>query len=150
MSKSKIISLNQWMLNEIGRTYAERLKLNLKKDRSYASGSLEKSISYRIDGSKLIIESAEHLWWVSKGRKKGKMPPVSNIKKWVSTKNIQIKGRTQEQTAWIISKSIAKKGTKGTNVIERTKSEVLTNNPQINEIVKQMGNDFIKTLKLTF
>ena len=81
-----------------------------------ASGNLISSLKYEItfNGTNLDIEfqMPEYGEFVDRGRKPGKMPPISSIQQWT-----QIKGIPQK-AAFPIAKKIAKEGIKATPFFE--------------------------------
>lgn len=123
-------------LETAGKIYVAALTKELLSAGKKESGQLIKSLDYdvveTIDGLSVYIIGKEYLEQVDQGRKKGKMPPVKAIQKWVKGRGIKFKGQTEESTAFIIARSIAKKGIRPTNVINKTKNRVLNN---ISEII---------------
>lgn len=107
--------------------YGQELVANLVKELIQAdkksTGDLIKSIDYELieKANQYIvnIKSLDYLKYVDEGRRAGsKQPPISAIIPWVKRKGIRI-GKTPEQTAFVIARSIAKKGIKPTNVISK-------------------------------
>jgi hypothetical protein len=62
---------------------------------------------YSNDGEKVELFGYPYL----AGRRKGKMPPVQEIEKWVVNKGIASLGVESSGIAWAISKKIAEEGT---------------------------------------
>lgn len=109
-------------LNEAGRLFAKQVVAELGKAGKKATGNLINSISFNTDIPSLTIQilGLDYLKWVDKGRKPGIAPPVSKILPWVKLKKIKF-GKSDLQTAFIIARSIAKKGIKPANVISKSK-----------------------------
>jgi hypothetical protein len=143
-------------LDTIGADVIKELTKQLIQQKKKSSGELIDSLDYNtidvIDGIILNIMANDTLKYVDQGRRKGaKQPPVQGIIPWIKKNNIKIKGvKSVEQTAFVIAKSISKKGIKPTKVIEKTKNNVMKN---ITELVKkasiedinQMINEILNT-----
>lgn len=119
-------------LNKAGRELVKNLVANLIKDGSIATGDLVKSVSYevikRANDISINIIANKSLDYVDGGRRKGSMPPVENITKWVKDKGItRFDDMTDEQMGWVIAKSIKEKGIAPTRVIERTLNQTIDN-----------------------
>lgn len=102
-----------------------------------ASGKLYNSIDVQTIEDKLGIylkvKSLHYLKYVNYGRKPGKFPPISSIKRWVEIKKIDKKFKQNvNNTAYIIAKSIAKKGVKPTYIIEKTINDLQKNKEFLN------------------
>lgn len=75
----------------------------------------------------------DYFYWAEYGRKSGKFPPIDKIREWIRVKPIlprAINGKlpNENQLAYLIGRKIATKGTKGSGVYEKTKTEFdLTN-----------------------
>lgn len=76
----------------------------------------------------LIVDFGEADWWywVDFGRKPGKFPNLTSIKKWINDKPIGTwNGITPDSQAYLIGRSIQKYGTQGTNFMEKAWNSVL-------------------------
>jgi len=73
------------------------------------SGQFEQGLKATYSDNRAILEGHFYL----AGRRAGKMPPIENIKQWITQKGIQpIKDNiTVTSLAWAIAKKIAKDGT---------------------------------------
>jgi hypothetical protein len=128
------------VLEAYGEKIVAALKKALPRDRD-ASGNLRDSISFTVkpDGLsyKFQLNIADYYKWVDKGRRPGKMPPVSEIIKWTASRQgifqrgrlVQKKGRLKQvssqlklstNAAWAIARSIQKHGTRGTHFYRNT------------------------------
>lgn len=121
-------------VDKIGKEFiAELIKQLIQADK-VASGKLLKSLNYKVievlDNLLIQINSEAYLQYVDAGRRPGKMPPTTAIKKWIDIR--KIKGRdkngrfiTKDQTAFLIARSIGRKGIKPTNVIKKSMDNIL-------------------------
>lgn len=128
------------VLNKIGDMYIAELTKNLLSLNKKASGNLINSLDYDVikvvDGFLLELKAASYLRYVDSGRKPGKMPPPDDILKWVKVRNLKFrspKGRfiTQKATAFVIAKSIGKKGIKPTHVLQTTIDNIMKNRQEL-------------------
>lgn len=82
-----------------------------------AEGELRDSIGSNVeqDGSiiRLKITAADHFRFVELGRKKGKFPPLSRIKRWCEVKKIPVKA------AFPIAKAIAERGIPPKHILKK-------------------------------
>jgi hypothetical protein len=115
-------------LDKFGKYLVREARKNLTRKKKSNTKGLYKSLDYEVKAMPNSINfdflMEEYGEWVDKGRKAGKMPPVSAIEKWVSQRKIQFrdnKGRfeTYRTTAFIIAQSIKKRGIPATNFYSR-------------------------------
>lgn len=126
-------------LNAIGQATVNALVNSLYKNKKIASGNLKQSIEFKavakmtnddVRNLKISFQvSMDDYWYyVENGRKKGTMPPVAAIEKWVRRKeNLKIKktsldkqGRPRYKSiAFAIALKIKKKGTKGSKFFSK-------------------------------
>ena len=112
----------QSLLNSFAQTIVSRYKDKISE---YASGKLYKTIDYSItsqNDSYLVTINLEEYWkYIEKGRRAGaKMPPVSAIENWIKVRKIlprpvtlksgKQRVPTVQQLAYVIARSIAKRG----------------------------------------
>jgi hypothetical protein len=119
-----LFTINQYKAIE---TYCKRIvkraKSNLRRKNKLASGSLYDSITYRINkrNSSFQFEYAQHGEFVEKGRRRGIMPPVEPIAKWIKQRGLNL-------SPWAVAKSIKKKGIKPypfiSNEIDKSQEEL--------------------------
>jgi hypothetical protein len=138
-------------LEALGREYIAELTKQLISADKVASGNLINSLDYEVletvDGLILRILSDEYLKWVDEGRRPGKRPPQKAILKWVKMRNIVIKKQKPEQTAFIIARSIGKKGIKPTNVVKKTQQSISRNiNTLISKGITLDINEYMKNI----
>lgn len=130
-------------LEEFGEAYIIELTKQLISADKKATGDLIKSLDYSvietIDGVLLTIKANDYLKYVDAGRRPGKFPPINKIEKWVKVKHIKFKKQTQEQTAFVIARSIKDKGIKPTRVLDKTKKNILNSKKDI--LAKAIGLD---------
>lgn len=122
-------------MESLGRDTVEYIKQILLENDKLASGNLISSLNYnvitQIDTVLLDIIALDYFKYVDEGRKPGKMPPIKPILKWVEMKGISIGKYSDKQTAFIIARSIGKKGIKPLNIKNRLVSGVLNKREQI-------------------
>lgn len=124
----------------VGKALIDEIKMRLVQEGKVSSGRLLSSLSYNtiqsIEGWTIEILTEKYLEFVDKGRKPGKTPPIGDIQKWVIQKPIKFIGKTDSQTAFIIAKSIGKKGIVPTNIIQKSIDKVISNIENIIKIEK--------------
>lgn len=124
----------------VGKALIDEIKMRLIQEGKISSGRLLNSLSYNtiqsIEGWTIEILAEKYLEFVDRGRKPGKMPPIGDIQKWVIQKPVKFIGKTDSQTAFIIAKSIGKKGIVPTNIIQKSIDKVISNIENIIKIEK--------------
>lgn len=124
----------------VGKALIDEIKMRLIQEGKISSGRLLNSLSYNtiqsIEGWTIEILAEKYLEFVDKGRKPGKMPPIGDIQKWVIQKPVKFVGKTDSQTAFIIAKSIGRRGIVPTNIIQKSIDKVLSNIENIIKIEK--------------
>jgi hypothetical protein len=107
--------------------------------------SLDYDILQRTNGLFLEILAAPQFKYVDQGRRKGsKQPPIAPIKAWLKVKGLKFrdkKGRfiKHDSAAFLIARSIKKKGIKPLRLKERLLREIFTKRNEI--ITKAAGQD---------
>ena len=123
-------------LEIFGDEYIKELTIQLIQLDKVATGSLLRSLDYeiieKVEGQfEVIIKALDYLKFIDEGRRPGKQPPLNPILSWVKTRNIRFKNKNgqgflkNEQTAFIIRRSIGQKGIKKTDVLKKTLGNVL-------------------------
>ena len=124
----------------VGKALIDEIKMRLVQEGKVSSGRLLNSLSYNtiqsIEGWTIEILAEKYLEFVDRGRKPGKMPPIGDIQKWVIQKPVKFVGKTDSQTAFIIAKSIGRRGIVPTNIIQKSIDKVLSNIENIIKIEK--------------
>jgi hypothetical protein len=70
--------------------------------------------------------AADYFKYVDEGRKpNSKQPPIKPIQSWVTHKGIRFNNMSSKQTAFIIARSIGKKGIKPLNAKQKLYSNLL-------------------------
>jgi hypothetical protein len=101
------------------------------------TGNLISGLSFKViedtNGLLLqIISKEKYFDVVDEGRKKGaKQPPIKPIQSWVQRKGIVISNYSSKQTAFIIARSISKKGIKGIDAKKKMIQNVIDNSETI-------------------
>ena len=115
-------------LEKFGKYLVKESRKNLTRKKKNVTSSLYDSLDYQVKAMPNSFEfdflMEEYGEWVDKGRKAGKNPPFSPLRKWVQDRRIQFRdnrGRfqTYDQTAWAVVKSIGKKGIEPSNFYSR-------------------------------
>ena len=115
-------------LDKFGKYLVKEARKNLTRKKKNNTKALYDSLDYEVNvmPNSLTFDflMEEYGEWVDKGRRAGKMPPVSAIEQWVSQRRIQFrdnKGRfeTYRTTAFLIARSIKKRGIPATYFYSR-------------------------------
>lgn len=139
-------------LNNVGDELVKELTKQLITHDKVATRDLVNSLDYDIieqaEKLSLVLKADYYLKYVDEGRKKGNPPPSKEIEKWVKVKGISFKNSKgvkykPAQAAFVISRSIGKKGIKATNVINTSINNVLSNLDSLSEAYKQ---DILRSL----
>lgn len=127
----------------LAKKLIDEIKSNLIKEGKVSSGRLVNSLSYEVikdlESVTIQILGEKYLKFVDEGRRPGKMPPIGDIKKWVIQKPVKFVGKTDDQTAFIIAKSIGKKGIVPTRVVSKSVNNILNNLERVISIEKLYG-----------
>lgn len=102
------------LLDKYGAELTSEMRTRLQGHQKEATGTLLNSIGYEVRESapgvsELAIFMADYGIYVDKGRKPGKMPPVSAIREWCKVKGIP------EKAAFPIARNIGRFGIPATN-----------------------------------
>lgn len=128
-------------LNILGRDVVNEIKNRLIQAGKRNTGSLIDSINYQViennNGYELKILANDYFEYVNTGRRPGHPVGSGRILPWVKSKGIQFRSKTgkmlsQESVAFVIARSIGKKGIKPYGV---RGNELITTN-LINSIIK--------------
>ena len=120
--------------DRLGADFVAELGRQLIQADKVASGKLLKSLNYQVievlENVLIKINAEDYLSVVDKGRRPGKMPPISPIKKWMEIRKIKGRGKDgrfikQDQAAFLIARAIGKNGIKPTNVIKKSIDTIL-------------------------
>jgi hypothetical protein len=115
-----------------------------------ATGNLIKSLDFKIikgiDGLMLQILAADYFKYVDAGRRPGKQPPIKSILSWIKNKPIGFKNMTDNQAAFIIARSIGKKGIKPLHAMDKLVNNILTKKDELLKLaaIKDI-EEFIQT-----
>ncbi len=146
----------QKALNKFGKYLVKESRKNLTRKKKNVTNSLYESLDYDVKAMPNSFEfdflMNEYGEWVDKGRKAGKNPPFSPLRKWVEDRRIQFRSnkgkfQTYDQTAWAIVKSIGKKGIPASNFYSRPFQLGYAKLP--NEIVEAYALDVEDFLEFT-
>ena len=107
----------------------------LAENDKQVTGNLIKSLDFKVvkdvDGFFLQILAAPYFKNVDEGRRPGKMPPVKPIQKWSERRGIKFKNMSQQQTAFVIARSIGKKGIKPLNITNKLINNIISNKDKL-------------------
>jgi len=146
----------QKALDKFGKYLVKESRKNLTRKKKNVTNSLYESLDYDVKAMPNSFEfdflMNEYGEWVDKGRKAGKNPPFSPLRKWVEDRRIQFRSnkgkfQTYDQTAWAIVKSIGKKGIPASNFYSRPFNLGYAKLP--NEIVEAYALDVEDFLEFT-
>ena len=87
-----------------------------------ASGNWLNNLKSRVEGQRSIISAPKYTEQLAKGRKPGKLPPISKLIEWAKIR-FNADGEEARRIAWAVAKKIEKEGTKyyqdgGTKLVE--------------------------------
>lgn len=109
----------------IVKTYRE----NLAHEGTNASKKLSDTLKSKVVVGQSVISVElrlqDYWYYVERGRKAGKFPPIDKLMEWIKVKPIIAqpmkngKVPKPKQLAYLIGRKIARKGTKGTQALER-------------------------------
>lgn len=144
------------VLDKFGKYLVKESRKNLTRKKKNVTNSLYESLDFDVKVMPNSFEfdflMNEYGEWVDKGRRAGKNPPFSAIRKWVEDRRIQFRSnkgkfQTYDQTAWAIVKSIGKKGIPASNFYSRPFNLGYAKLP--NEIVEAYALDVEDFLEFT-
>jgi hypothetical protein len=122
-------------LRKIGTESVQFLTQLLTEEGHYATGNLIKSLDYDVikdvDDLLLKLTGADYFKYVDNGRKPGKQPPIKPILSWVKHKHIKFKNYSDKQTAFVIARSIGKKGIKPLHATDKLINNIIQKKTQL-------------------
>lgn len=133
---------------EIGKALIAELTKQLLNADKKASGKLIRSLDYKVieqvNGLLLQLRAAPYLKYVDQGVNGTRsvyttpygfrgMISVKAIKPWIKARGIKFKGMTDDQAAFVIARSIGRKGIKPTNVIKKSIDNIFNNKKKLLE-----------------
>ncbi len=127
-------------LDKVVKAYKKdllRFKASESTDKSLRK---ESKVGLQIEGN---IYAQRSIMTLFKGRKPGKFPPISAILDWIRAKGIKPTDTTEKGLAFMIARSIAKKGTK----IYQGKTAPLDVDDQINDLEDSLSVTLDKIFK---
>jgi len=143
-------------LEKFGKYLVKESRKNLTRKKKNVTSSLYDSLDYQVKAMPNSFEfdflMEEYGEWVDKGRKAGKNPPFSPLRKWVEDRRIQFRdnsGRfqTYDQTAWRVVKSIGRKGIEPSNFYTRPFNLGFQKLP--NEVAQAYALDAVEFIEFT-
>ena len=122
------------VLNDFGRFLVEEYQDNLILEDAIASKTLYNSLQYKVENGNNSFEvklSLEDYWkYIENGRKPGKFPPISAIKRWIEIKPVlprpMANGQlpTTAQLAYLIYRKIGLEGIKPRPILQKSIDDV--------------------------
>lgn len=128
--KERLDTLFAKVMDDVAKRYRRRL-LGHKPHAKKATGSLADHMDKRVviteDDAVGSLILPDHWRYVEDGRRKGaKQPPVSAIRKWIDQRRIKPwDGQTRKGLAYVMARSIAKKGIPPTHYLEMSAEEAV-------------------------
>lgn len=129
----------------------------LAENDKQVTGNLIRSLDFKIvkgiDDLFLQIVAAPYFKFVDEGRKPGKMPPIKPIQKWSERKGIKFNKMSNRQTAFVIARSIGKKGIRPLNITNKLIDNIIRNkqtiikNGAVKDIQEYINKTFITPIK---
>ena len=118
------------VVDSVGSDFISQITIELLAADKSASGALINSLNYEIIevlGNLMIRLNAEsYLINVDQGRRPGKQPPSAVIRKWIDLRGIKpTNGISKDGLAFVIARSIGRKGIQPTYVIQKAKDNIL-------------------------
>ena len=144
------------VLDKFGKYLVKESRKSLTRKKKNVTNSLYESLDYDVKAMPNSFEfdflMNEYGEWVDKGRRAGKNPPFSAIRKWVEDRRIQFRSnkgkfKTYDQTAWAIVGGIGKKGIPASNFYSRPFNLGYAKLP--NEIVEAYALDMQEFMDFT-
>jgi len=160
------------VVNDMAKRFVELMqsdyRLKRKVGRNYtnavASGTLEKSLAYRlqIKGSSINIsvyakgKASQYFLARENGRRPGKQPPVDAILEWMRLKPIKLRDKSsgkfkksteelKRQVAFLIARKIGRDGMKGWKAFDYAYENIW--DEYESKVVAAYGKDFSATLE---
>ena len=140
-------------IQDITNNFCVELKARLRTNKSIASGDLVNSVKgiVKQNGKYIVISIQLEDYWrfLEYGRKAGKYPPLSAIRKWISVKPVLPRpietGKlpTINQLAYLIGRKISENGIKAKPFLKPT----ITDFDLINKVYNEVTNLINKQLQ---
>lgn len=145
-------------LNRIGQALVDKLKEDIKTKpvTKYgvvnASGKLADSVRYEVYDNGVRVYALDYIYYLQFGRKFGKFPPRSVIRKWIDDKGINPTDISKDSLAFLIARKISRQGTTifqqgGSDLVSGViESEFFTNLTQqlIDTFVAELSSEILK------
>lgn len=141
-------------LEKFTESLVDEIKKELIKQDKKSSGDLIKSIDFKVDkrSNSIFISllAEDYFLYVDQGRKPGKFPDISKIKKWIIQKRIRPnKGTSLDQLTFLIARSIKENGIEPTNILNKSIENIYRKN-KFNKVLfdtfQQEIDDMLKNL----
>jgi hypothetical protein len=129
--------MNSQQLEKAGSLFVQRIKERMSDRNLNDTGEGAASLSYKVEGNKLIIEGVARLLFLEFGRRAGTYPPKDIIEAWVRRK-LNVDDKDVKSVAFLISRKIFEKGT-----------DILTDKTkglQLELIIDELNNELFESV----
>ena len=76
-----------------------------------ASGKLKDSVHFTVANNVMQVKALSYIYYLEKGRKPGKRPPMKVIEQWITDKGLILEGISKKSLAFLIARKIGEEGT---------------------------------------
>jgi len=97
-------------LEDIGQRFVDKIKDKFDSQNLNDTGEAKDSLSYKVEGNKLIIEGKARALFLEFGRRPGTFPPIAPIRAWAIRK-LGVSEDEADGVAYLIARKIAREGT---------------------------------------
>lgn len=106
--------------------------------------NIAKQTKVVVRGNEVAIVAPDYIYYVDKGRKAGRRPPIRKIIEWVKKNNFRLPdGVSLDSIAYAVATSISKKGVRGKNFLDTLRLKVTK---IINDYAENQANNIIKII----
>lgn len=129
--------MSNQQLDEAGKLFIQRIKERMSERNLNDTGEGAASLSYKVEGNKLIIEGVARLLFLEFGRRAGTYPPKDVIEAWVRRK-LNVEDSEVKSVAFLIARKIFEKGT-----------DILTDKTkglQLEIIIDELNNELFESV----
>lgn len=115
--------------NKLGQQVTDQLRADLQAKNltgfgaSIATGKLLDSIRYEATNEGLKVYALDYIYYLEKGRKPGKRPPVAALIPWVQARGLASNEKEVKSIAFLIARKI---GEKGTTIFQNGGSDIVS------------------------
>lgn len=114
--------IQEWCDSSISKLTSEYESQNRKASGQW-SKDLESKITQTNTGYNVQLLGSYYTYWMEKGRKPGKFPPIDVIRRWIDEKGIIAEDISRDSLTFLIARKIAKQGYQGKPLVENVLTE---------------------------